>query len=252
MKFILLLSFILLYCCTCKQQPIQKANVDTSEMLSQLSKISKMEDSLLGDKLSDTFRKWFPIWDTVLANDRFYRGASIKYLDYSDEQNKLDSINEIIVTSFLDKYGYPGKYQASSMGKYAIFIVIQHAPVKTQEKYYPLFIEAYKKNTFNGWGIALLEDRINMYRHRKQYYGTQHNIDEDGDDYLYPVVNPDSINAWRKQMIANDTIDISIEKEFKESYKKEWDIEQYKKDLPGLIKKFKVTDSTPIRFVKQP
>lgn len=248
MKLISLISIVALYCCTCKQAK-HKNNVDTSEMLSRLSWMSKFEDSAFGDKLSDTFRKWFPVWDTVFANDCKYRGDM--YLDSVQQQNKLDSINQGIVTGFLDKYGYPGRYQASSTGRYVIFIVIQHADIKIQEKYYPIFLQAYKKNDFDGSGIALLEDRINMWRHRKQYYGTQHRKDEKN-DYLYPVVNPDSINIWRKQMFIGDTSDYTIEREYKDMYHSKWDIDKYKKDLPDLIKKFKVTDSPSIRFVKQP
>jgi hypothetical protein len=250
MKFILLLSFVAFYCCTCKPTK-QKRNIDTSELLNLLSQTSKFQDSALGDKLSDTFRKWFPVWDTVLANDTKHR-ADGNLHDSLEQQKKLDSINQHIVTGFLDKYGYPDRYQASSTGMYAIFIVIQHAPIVTQEKYYPIFLQAYKNGNFPGISIALLEDRINMHRHRKQYYGTQQGRYENEEFCLYPVVNPDSINAWRKQICVDDTTtrDYTIESEYKNMYKKEWDIEKYKKQLPDLIKKFNVTDSPSIRFVK--
>jgi hypothetical protein len=109
-------------------------------------------------------------------------------------------------------------------------------------------VDAYKNNNLIGAELGLLEDRINMYRHRKQYYATQHMQYYDGEDNLYPVVNPDSINAWRKQM----DIDHTIEEEYRDLYKQKWNIDMYKKELPGLIKKFKVTDSPSIRFVKQP
>lgn len=251
MKFISLLAIVTINCCTCKHTKY-KGNIDASQMLSELSWLSKYEDSVMGDKLNDTFRKWFPVWDTVFVNDGKYRRDI--YLDSLAQQKKLDSINQAIVTGFLDRYGYPGKYQASSTGVYTIFIVIQHAPVETQEKYYPVFIDAYKKNNLPAISLALLEDRINMLRHRKQYYGTQHANYENEKSYLYPVVNPDSINAWRKAIGAKDKngVGYTIEKEYKENYKEEWNIEQYKKDLPGLIKKFKVTDSPSIRFIKQP
>ncbi len=256
MKFFPFFIIVVLCSCCNSRHAEQKKIFDYTEFLNQLSWKSKFEDSAFGDKLSDTFRKWFPVWDTVYANDCKYRAHS--YLDSLTQQNKLDSINQTIVTGFLDTYGYPSRYQASSTGLYAIFIVIQHAHMKIQEKYYPVFLDAYKKGNLPGMSLALLEDRINMDRHRKQYYGTQHIKYENGHDYLYPVANPDSLNAWREQICAgysnNDTLSTkfcyTMEREYKELYNSKWDVDDYKKQMPDLIKKFKVTDSTPIRFVK--
>lgn len=255
MRFIIPFAAVVLCCCCTGKHTGQKKILNYSEFLSMLSWKSKFEDSAYGDKLSDTFRKWFPVWDTVLANDGKYRAGP--YLDSLAQQNKLDSINQVIVTGFLDKYGYPGRYQASTTGLYAIFIVIQHGSIENKEKYYPIFVQAYKDGNFPGISLALLEDRINMWRNRKQYYGTQHMKYDNGNDYLYPVVNPDSLNAWRDKMCGysnNDTLVskfcYTMEREYKELYNSKWDIDKYKKELPDLIKKFKVTDSTPIRFVK--
>lgn len=247
MKLIYMFVFSIVLLCsgsTCRHGN-KKRELETAKLLSELSRISKFQDSVLGDKLSDTFRKWFPVWDTVFANDCKYRGEG--YWDNVEQQNKLDSINQVIVTGFLDKYGYPDKSQLSSTGNYTILLVIQHSDAETQEKYYPVFLQAYKNNNLSGLSIALMEDRINMRRHRKQYYGTQQARYEGEKGFvLYPVVNPDSINAWRKQIGSEFT----IEKEYEEYYNKKWDIDKYKKDLPDLIKKFKVTDSPSIRFVK--
>jgi len=194
-------------------------------------------------------KKWIPIWDTMYINGRKYRKEmdnDTMFRNHSKEQKRLDSANIAILTGFLDKYGYPTIYQSGIKGERTITTVMQHAPLEIQEKYYPMWVEAYKNNKITGYAIALLEDRINMGRNRKQYYGSQHKVDGKK-DYLYPVVNADSINSWRKRM---HHLFPTIEFEFKTYYGKEWDAEDYKDDLPDLIKMFQVTDSPSIRFIK--
>lgn len=259
MKFICLFPVLVLCCCCSTRHTKQKDNVDTDKLLSQISSYSAEDKPLLAN-MSDSLKKWFPVWDTIFVNDAKYRrGGSTVYFDNTEAQNKLDSLNQGLVTFFLDKYGFPARNQSGTIGLMAITKVMQHAPTAMQEKYYPMWVEAYKDNKLLGADIGLLEDRINMSRRRKQYYGTQHMQYGDGEDYLYPVVNPDSINAWREQMFRGgyiiegtikDTADYTIEREYKVVYKQKWDIDAYKKALPDLIKKFKVTDSPGIRFIK--
>jgi hypothetical protein len=199
--------------------------------------------------MDDTFKKWVPVWDSMFVNDGKYRKSIIDdtvFFSHRAEQKRLDSINISILRSFLDKYGFPNTYQSGIKGRQTITFVMQHAPLEIQEKYYPMWVDAYKKNNITGYSLALLEDRINMERNRKQYYGTQHKTDGKK-DYLYPVVNPDSINVWRKQML---NLFPTIEWEFENYYSKKWNIGDYKVQLPDLIKKFNVTDSPGIRFVK--
>jgi hypothetical protein len=250
MKFLFYLSLVVFfYCCCSSNQTKQTYNAKADSLLHRLTQFN---DSLYSN-VPDSFKKWIHVWDTVLINELRYRQGKSYYHHNVDEQNKLDSINIGIVTGFLEKYGFPEKSVAGPFAIAAILLVMQHAPVAVQEKYYPMWIEAYKSNKISGLALQLLEDRINMHRHRKQYYGTQQVNYENEESCLYPVVNPDSINAWRQEMCIGDTMhDLTIENEYKNNYKKEWDIEQYKKDLPDLIKKFKVTDSPSIRFVKQP
>src|SRR5689334_21430949 len=56
--------------------------------------------------------------------------------------NEKDSINEIKVTAILDKYGWLGTDIIGITGNDALFLVIQHAGLSTQEKYLPMMREA--------------------------------------------------------------------------------------------------------------
>jgi hypothetical protein len=60
----------------------------------------------------------------------------------------------------LDKYGWLGADVVGARGSITLFLVIQHANLKTQQKYLPLVKEAEKNGKIQGTNLAFLEDRI--------------------------------------------------------------------------------------------
>lgn len=77
-----------------------------------------------------------------------------------------DSINVIRVTALLDTYGWPGKDEVGEIAASAVFLVIQHADLKVQEKYLPLMREAVKQKKVWPQQLALLEDPRNVDKRR--------------------------------------------------------------------------------------
>jgi hypothetical protein len=87
--------------------------------------------------------------DSILTNDQKYRSMiddieakhgpeSSEMKDLWETIQKNDSINSIQVTNILDKYGWLGPDKVGDRGSAALFLVIQHADIKTQEKYLPM------------------------------------------------------------------------------------------------------------------
>ena len=74
-----------------------------------------------------------------------------------------DSINLIKIDSIISKYGWLGVDKIGEKGNTALFLVIQHSDLKTQEKYLPIMKDAVKKGNANGSDLALLIDRIEMF-----------------------------------------------------------------------------------------
>ena len=84
--------------------------------------------------------------DSIFAEDQKYRlmiGDVEKTYGFdSDEMRSLfktisqkDSVNLIEVAAILDKYGWLGASVVGDQGNAALFLVIQHADLKIQEKY---------------------------------------------------------------------------------------------------------------------
>jgi hypothetical protein len=145
-----------------------------------------------------------------------------------------DSINLIKVTEILDKYGWVGTDKVGETANQALFLVIQHADLKTQQKYLPLMREAVKNKKANPSALALLEDRVALGEGKRQVYGSQIGQDnETNKNYVLPLEDPDNVDKRRAGAGLGPLAD----------YVKRWDIiwnvEEYKKQLPELEKKHK-------------
>src|SRR6187402_2649150 len=126
-------------------------NCTHSQKQQTLGTNQKVEEPLMAF-IPDSMKAWVPILKKVGDNDQKYRSINDPKLFKKNlaEQNKLDSENQIIVSKYLDKYGWPKMKMVGAFGKIAIFDVIQHAPLSMQEKYYPLLVKAVKEHSYNG------------------------------------------------------------------------------------------------------
>jgi hypothetical protein len=178
--------------------------------------------------------------DSIYSDDQSYRiqaqELQKKHGNNSDEFKNLwkivhtkDSLNLIKITSILDKYGWLGADIIGNQGNSTLFLVIQHADLKTQEKYLPMMRDAVKNGKAYGSSLALLEDRIEIRNGRKQIYGSQIGMTVDNKYYVSPLLDPENVNK-RRASVGLGTLE-----EYVKNWDMKWDVEQYKKDLPYLI-----------------
>ena len=142
--------------------------------------------------------------------------------------NKKDSINVLKVTKILDKYGWLGKDVIGEQGNSTLFLVIQHADLKTQEKYFPMMQQAVRNHKAKAGNLALLEDRIALRRGKKQIYGSQVASSLDGQMFVSPLSDPDHVDERRASVGLGPLAD------YLRSYNIKWDPAAYKKQLPEI------------------
>jgi hypothetical protein len=159
-------------------------------------------------------------------------GADSKEMkELMSKMEVADSLNLIKVSAVLDKYGWLSEKQIGYMANGALFMVIQHSGLRVQEKYLPMMREAVKNGKANAGSLALLEDRIAMYKGQKQIFGSQlmRNY-KSGEFYVMPLENPDSVDIRRAAR------GLPPMAEYLQAFGLKWDLEKYKKELP-LIEK---------------
>ena len=149
------------------------------------------------------------------AEEKFGRDSEemTYFWDLIQEQ---DSINELAVLKIIDERGWPGSSLVGNNANTTVWLVIQHAPLETQEKYLPLLKESVKKGESRGSNLALLEDRIEVRNKRPQIYGSQISMNKETNKYeISNLLDPENVDKRRAEVglgpLAN--------------YVKRWDIE---------------------------
>lgn len=147
---------------------------------------------------------------------------------------QADSINLIQVKSIISKYGWLGYEEIGSQANATLFMVIQHADVKTWQKYLPIMKAAVKNGKAKAAELALLQDRLDLHEGRKQSYGSQIVWSAANNRYfVLPLDDPENVDKRRAAVGLPPLSDyISV-------WSMKWDVEQYKKDLPLISAEWK-------------
>lgn len=190
--------------------------------------------------IPDSFKYLARRLDTVYENDQKYRSLTnpALYSDHIYSQSKLDSVNLKTVTSILDKYNWLGVYNVGLKGSMAMEMVMVHADSSTKIKYYPNMFTSLVKGRISFGNYALFEDKLNVQTGRYQYYGSQVRYESNSKVLVLPVFEPDSLDIRRKKMHLEP-----MAQYLKRNFNAQWDLEEYKKKLPDLLKMFPIKDS---------
>ena len=149
-----------------------------------------------------------------------------------------DHYNLQKVKTILDTYGWLSEDTLGVHGNSALFLVIQHADLKTQEKYFPMMSEAVRTGKIKRSSFALLQDRMNLRQGKKQIYGSQIDRDEEAKIYFVSALeDPDNVDKRRAE------VGLQPLKDYVKMWDINWDIEQYKKDLPAIEKRLKLKNN---------
>jgi hypothetical protein len=150
--------------------------------------------------LIDTLKK-------IKEDDQYYRkdtnlqSQNSKNLQIWEKQRLIDSLNLEKVESIFKKFGYPGKKLVGTELSDVAFLVIQHASLEKQEKYFELMKLAVKERQLGKRNLALLIDRMNMKKNIPQIYGTQLIWDKKKEKLvLYPVADIIKVDERRNLM----------------------------------------------------
>jgi hypothetical protein len=176
----------------------------------------------------------------ILEADQRYRKqlAEVTKLHGRDSQQMKDLWKTIAendaenlpkVEAILEKHGWVGPETVGPKANSALFLVIQHAPIATQQKHLPLMREAVKNKKAPGSSLALLEDRVALGEGRKQIYGSQIGQNSTtGEYFVLPLEDPEHVDERRAQVGLPPLAD------YLKNWKITWDVAAYKAQLPQI------------------
>jgi len=182
-------------------------------------------------KISDLDRRYR---DQIEFTESKYGQQSKELKALYDEMDRADSTNLIQVESILKKYGWLGSDKIGRQANVTLFLVIQHSGLSTQEKYLPLIREAVKKGNAQARNLALLEDRVAIFKGNLQNYGSQLFWSKETNKYfILPLADPDNVDRRRAE------VGLQPLSEYVSNWNIKWDVEEYKRDLPAIVKEWK-------------
>ena len=80
-----------------------------------------------------------------------------------------------------------------------MFLVLQHAPLDIQEKYFDQVEEAVERGEIGSWNFALLIDRMMLRKTGVQKYGTQCTI-VNGKAEARNLIDSMKVDEYRKEV----------------------------------------------------
>ena len=140
------------------------------------------------------------IRDSIIVLQKSNDINTAEYRNLSEKMNQLDSINQLRVFPILDKYGWLGKPTVSEKACRSYFYIIQHAKIDKQLKYYQQVKQAYRAKYISSSEYAMFVDRVNVRQNKFQKYATQTELDQLGNETLYPVIDINRLDLRRSKI----------------------------------------------------
>lgn len=202
--------------------------------------IEKFKDPTTA-KVSVELKPWVPVFSKVYYNDQLYRDLKEPkyYTENHFKQDKLDKENQIIVSKFLNEFGYPSLKEIGLIGYKAINLTLDHAGLEYKKKYLYLVETAFKEKKMAAVYYSIFIDKILCTERKFQIYGTQ--VTRHKNEYTFYPLNLKSVILNRKRIGLNETLFDYLKNNFRSTF----DSALYEKKLPELINYFKI-DTTQL------
>ena len=115
------------------------------------------------------------------------------------EYNKLSGIHTLRLCQIFKENGWLTEKLIGEDGFSAVLFLIQNSRLyKAQTEFYPILIAAAKNELISKQVLANIVDSVRVRTGQPQIFGTQAKFKDDV-IYLYPLLNEDKVDEWRKQ-----------------------------------------------------
>jgi tetratricopeptide (TPR) repeat protein len=173
------------------------------ELENKLEKIYRQKNTAINANLG---------WEiaNMYFTDQAPKNAShIIFLKYGMNSPQMDSVDRVIANTdslnmlqlerIFNTYGWTGKHLVGEESANNAFIIILHAPLTYQKKYFDTIKMAVDKGDLSKNSLAYLTDKILTKEGKKQLYGTQLKYSHETKSYKFkPIEDEKNVNERRK------------------------------------------------------
>lgn len=163
-----------------------------------LDKNIKINDSLI--EALNVIDKEFALHNTVLTDsiNANLKNQSKKHI-FENQLDNLDSISFDRIGHVIDVFGYPSKEIVGESNSIP-FYILSFAPFTVKEKYLNQLILAADRDFISWKSLAYFIDKLKIAKGEKQVYGTQGEYDKDYKYTMFPVIDPENLDARRAKV----------------------------------------------------
>ncbi len=123
-------------------------------------------------------------------------------VEYHPQIKNIHEKNTRRMKEIIAEVGWPGINLVGEDGAEAAWLIVQHAVLDKSfmESCLPLLEKAVASKQAKGRHLAFLHDRILTMSGKPQKYGTQFDINENGDVAAFPIENPQIVDRLREEI----------------------------------------------------
>lgn len=173
-------------------------------LLSIFSCSNKNKSKKTGNLIAILDTIWHTEQTPLRLRDSLMKIYGIESKEAKEQQDIYDEnhiINEIKVTTYLNKNGWPNRDIAGEQGNLTICNVLQHTSQETREYYIPLMKQAVLDKKLEPRFLVRAEDRIATNKGGLQIYGGQMKYYKETKSFnLWPVFDPINIDKRRAEI----------------------------------------------------
>jgi len=127
---------------------------------------------------------------------------------YIKQMMDIDTDNQKGIIVILNKYGWIEQSKIGKKAAGAFFYTIQHSDSTLMTKWFPEFKRLADIGEANKVECAMMEDRLLMWKGKKQIYGTQAKVFRDDKKVaIWPIEDPKNVNERRKKIGFDLTVE---------------------------------------------
>jgi hypothetical protein len=127
---------------------------------------------------------------------------------YIKQMMDIDTDNQKTIRVILNKYGWIEQSKVGGKAAEAFFFTIQHSDTTLMMKWFPEFKRLADIGEADRVECAMMEDRLLMWKGKKQIYGTQATVFRDDKKVaIWPIEDSKNVNERRKKIGFDLTVE---------------------------------------------
>lgn len=151
-------------------------------------------------EFSQMLKSYETNYDKYLGLFTKYGRNSAQVQKFKERLQETDSINFLKISSIVNTYGWKGKTYFGKDAAEALIIVLMHANIDNQKKYFSIVRTAAVEGALPAEGFAIIADNIALNENNTQIYGTHVRMADDGQYQSFAIADEAGVDARREEI----------------------------------------------------